>query len=250
MTVFFGKIKTLAALAAGVALATLAFHPQVSAETAPAHNRLTPAEAAQGWRLLWNGVDASGWRGIKIGAFPTKGWQIKDGELSVLKNGRGGDIITEKTYSDFELTAEFKLTAGANSGIKYFAQTNLDKNSGIGLEFQILDDLKHPDAKQGKNGNRTIGSLYDLIAAPKDKPAGTVGVWHSARIVSKNGHVEHWLDGVKVVEFNRRSDSFRALVAKSKYKKFAGFGEWPKGHILLQDHNDHVSFRNIKIREL
>jgi hypothetical protein len=200
--------------------------------------------------LLWNGTDTSGWRSTKGTDFPKKGWEIKDGVLSVLKRGGGGDIITAKKYSNFELVCDFKMTPGANSGIKYFVQLGLDKSgSAIGLEFQILDDVRHPDAKAGKNGNRKIGSLYDLIPAPSDKPVGTIGEWHTARIVTRDAHVEHWLDGVKVVEYERDSEAFRKTVKGSKYKGYEKFGEWNEGHILLQDHGDHVSFRNIKIRE-
>ncbi|MDR1498028.1 MAG: DUF1080 domain-containing protein [Puniceicoccales bacterium] len=245
--------KTRTASVASVAifaLATVAFNQPAAAQCVHGKQNTGVKSPAQGWVPLWNGVDATGWRGAKIQSFPKKGWQMKNGELSVLKNGRGGDIITQKEYSDFELVLEFKLTAAANSGIKYFAQTGLAKNVGIGLEFQILDDQRHPDAKRGEKGTRTVGALYDLIAPPEDKPACGVGVWHTARIVSKNGKIEHWLNGVKVVEYNRHSDSFRARVAASKFKKIPKFGEWEKGHILLQDHNDHVSFRNIKIRDL
>ena len=137
------------------------------------------------------------------------------------------------------------MTEGANSGIKYFAQ--LRKNDAVGPEFQILDDERHSDAKKV---NHRIGALYDLISAPDDKPKGTVNEWHTARIVARGKHVEHWLDGVKVIEYERGSDAFRALVKKSKFRAIPQYGEVERGHILLQDHQDEVSFRNIKIREL
>ncbi|MDR2862553.1 MAG: DUF1080 domain-containing protein [Puniceicoccales bacterium] len=251
-------------LSAGLALALSALCPlsgQTSSggahnhanETTPAPgpiNQLTAEETAAGWQLLWNGTDSTGWRSIKGVDFPKKGWEIKDGVLSVLKHGGGGDIITAKQYANFELSVDFKTTPGANSGIKYFVQHGLDKHMGIGLEYQILDDARHPDAKLGKNGNRKLGSLYDLIPAPADKPAPSVGVWHTARLVVKGAHVEHWFDGVKVVEYDRHSEAFRAAVKASKYKGYKHFGEWETGHILLQDHGDNVSFRNIKIRDL
>lgn len=227
-------------------------------------NRLTEVEQAQGWRLLWDGKTTSGWRGAKLPGFPQKGWEIKDGLLSVLPSGggesiNGGDIITTEEFSDFELQLDFRLTPGANSGIKYFVDPNLLKGEGsaIGLEFQLLDDERHPDAKMGVNGNRTVGSLYDLIPAKNlseadrtTKRVNPPGQWNRARIVVRGKHVEHWLNDIKVVEFERGSQNFRTLVANSKYRDWPRFGEWERGPVLLQDHGDLVSFRSIKIRPL
>jgi hypothetical protein len=226
-------------------------------------NSLSDAEKAAGWRLLWDGKTTDGWRSAKAGSFPAKGWQIEEGVLSVLSSGgqesaAGGDIITRDRFSEFELMLDFKITPGANSGIKYFCQPNLDPITGtgaksatgsaIGLEFQILDDERHPDAKQGRDGNRTMGSLYDLITAAATKQPNPIGEWNSARVLVSGNHVEHWLNGQKVVEYERGSPAFRSIVAQSKYKDIPGFGEWPDGHILLQDHGNQVSFRNIKLR--
>lgn len=224
-------------------------------------NQLTDNDKRKGWRLLWDGQTTNGWRGAKLDKFPEKGWEIKDGALTVLSSDgaesrNGGDIVTEDSFKDFELSVDFKISEGANSGIKYFVDSELNKGEGsaIGMEFQVLDDKAHPDAKQGKNGNRTVGSLYDLIRAENaDSSRGKnfkgVGKWNNARIVVKGGHVEHWLNQIKVVEFDRFSQMFKALVEKSKYEKWDNFGRIPEGLILLQDHGDEVSFRSIKIRE-
>ena len=219
-------------------------------------NTLTAAERQAGWVLLFDGKTSSGWRGAYKDAFPTEGWRIENGEMVVVKadgaeSRNGGDIITLEQYADFELELEAKLTRGANSGVKYFVTERLPKSPGsaIGLEFQLLDDDVHPDAKLGKNGNRTIGSLYDLITA-QNKKASPIGEWNQVRIVSKNKKITHWLNGVKVVEYERGSPAFRELVAASKYKDYAGFGEAEKGHILLQDHGDEVHYRHIKLRKL
>ena len=228
-------------------------------------NRLSAWEQRQGFRLLWDGKTSKGWRGAKLDHFPRQGWDIKDGVLTVLATDGGeatgpGDIITEEQFSDFELELDFKITAGANSGIKYFVDPQLNQGAGsaIGCEFQILDDNKHPDAKKGVAGNRTLGSLYDLIAAENLSNKGGakarmfkgIGQWNRARIVSRNGKVEHWLNNEKVVEYDRYSQMFAALVNYSKYKDWPNFGRWPQGPILLQDHGDTVHFRSIKIREL
>jgi len=229
-------------------------------------NKLTDADKASGWRLLWDGRTPAGWRSAKAESFPKQGWVMKGGELTVQASDGGestaaGDIITRKRYSNFELTADFRITPGANSGIKIFVQPDLSpidkvtgtptsQGSAIGMEFQILDDARHPDAKLGRDGNRTLGSLYDLIASPKDKIVLPVGEWNHARILAQGPHVEFWLNGQKTVEFERGSPEFRATVAGSKYHDIEGFGEWPDGHILLQEHGNEVSFRNVMIREL
>lgn len=221
-------------------------------------NQLTIDEVKNGWELLWDGNTTKGWRGARLDHFPESGWNIENGELTVLASGgaesaAGGDIVTVDTYGDFELKVDFRLTEGANSGIKYYVDTDINKGPGssIGLEYQILDDARHPDAKLGNHeGSRTLASLYDLIQADVNKPAHKIGEWNSAYILSRGNHVEHWLNGVKVLEYERKNDAFRKLVSESKYVKWPNFGEAEKGHILLQDHGDKVSFKNIKIRSI
>ena len=239
--------------------------------TFPVPNTLTDAEKADGWKLLWDGKTFDGWVGEKTGLKtpPTKGWKIEGGVLTVLPRtgvrgkklpkeqaalGGGGDLVTVKSYRDFELSVDFKLTKAANSGIKYFY--NRGQFGGTCEEYQILDTA-HPDAKAGRDGKcRRVASLYDMIPANADDVVKPLGKWNTAKIVSKGNHVEHWLNGKKLIEYERGSEEFRALVAKSKYvkqQKKPGdrWGEAPAGRIKLQDHADStVSFRNIKIREL
>ena len=231
---------------------------ETSAEPIFTKNQLTISEEKNGWELLWDGNTTEGWRGARLDNFPESGWNIENGELTVLASGggestAGGDIVTLDTYGEFELKVDFRLTEGANSGIKYYVDTDLNKGPGssIGLEYQILDDARHPDAKLGNHeGSRTLASLYDLIQADVNKPANNIGEWNSAYILSRDNHVEHWLNGVKVLEYERKSDTYRKLVSESKYVKWPNFGEAERGHILLQDHGDLVSFKNIKIRSI
>ncbi len=229
-------------------------------------NQLTENEKKDGWKLIWDGVNTDNWKGARLNDFPKKGWEINNGELTVLKSSggesaNGGDIVTKKKYKNFILEVDFKITEGANSGIKYFVDTDLNKGAGsaIGCEFQILDDAKHPDAKMGVDGNRTLGSLYDLIKAnakihnphiPNEKYFNGIGIWNRARIVVNGDQVQHFLNGVKIVEYERNTQMWKALVAFSKYKDWPNFGEYEEGNILLQDHGDEVSFKNIKIKEL
>lgn len=216
-------------------------------------NNLSDAEKQQGFELLFDGKTTEGWKSIKNDDFPAQGWEVKDGCLTVLSNKessvRGGDIQTMKKFRAFELKFDFNFTEGANSGVKYGLGNN---GPNTGLEYQILDDARHPDANQGAAGNRKLASLYDLI--PSETEARFVrkpGQWNSGSIiVYPDNRVEHWLNGRKVIEYKRGDNIFRALVARSKFADFEKFGMAAETPVLLQDHNDRVSFRSIKIRKL
>ena len=241
-------------------LASLLLVSQVYA-VAQTPNTLTRKERAEGWRLLWDGKTTDGWVSERGGPFPASGWVIKDGELSTTdlggkEGGAAGDIVTTRKFANYELSVDFRVTTGANSGILYLVDLELKKGPGspVGYEYQILDDAVHPDAKLGKDGDRTVASLYDLIPAAgtsdHTKPIHAVGEWNTARIVVNGTHGEHWLNGVKVLEYDRDSAAFRELVAGSKFKVYPNFAEMHDTCIDLQDHGFPVSFRNIKIREL
>ena len=220
------------------------------------NNTLSEREIKEGWKLLWDGKTTNGWRSAKSNSFPKEGWYIKDGVLGTIESGGGesaaaGDIVTLEKYKNFELIVDFNYSQGANSGIKYLVNTELNKGPGsaIGCEYQILDDKNHPDAKEGISGNRTLAGLYDLIT-PLPKRDNGAGQWNRATIIVNGNHVEHWLNGQKTVEYERGNDVWRALVAKSKFKIWPEFGEASEGNILLQEHGNAVLFKNIKIKVL
>jgi hypothetical protein len=219
---------------------------------------LSPEEQRRGWRHLWDGNSFDGWRSASDSGIEGSGWSINDKILTVnaAEKSHATDLITADVFDNFELIVDFYLTEGANSGLKYFVNKH-DEQAYTGLEFQLIDNKIHPDATMGVKGNRSLGALYDLIP-PKNLSEVTnpdirfkgVRQWNRARIVSIDGHIEHWLNGLKIVAYDRNSQSMEALIQKSKYAELEGFGLDDRGHILLQDHADEVWFRNIKVREL
>ncbi len=219
-----------------------------------AENTLTMKESADGWKLLFDGKSSEGWINAKSGKFPASGWDIRDGAFmtnpALKQADGGGDIVSTGKYRNFELIVDFMYKKGANSGIKYFVDTEAENGTlaSIGCEYQILDDINHPDAGAGFAGNRKLAGLYDLIA-PKDVHDNGYDKWNRAGIVVNGNKVQHWLNGYLVVEYERGNEAWRKLVATSKFKPVKGFGEVETGRILLQEHGDTVSFRNIKIRE-
>ncbi len=220
-------------------------------------NNLSDDEKKQGWKLLFDGKSADQWKGYNQAGFPDKRWQVADGTITITKNDGetpGNDLVTREKFGPvFDFQFEFQLTEGANSGIKYFIPdaAKPESRSGLGPEYQVLDDEKHPDAKNGAVGNRTLASLYDLIPAIKPKNSlKKIGEWNRGRIVTfADGTVQHFLNDQKVVEYQRGSAIWQALVARSKFKDDKGFGEAEAGYLLLQDHKDHVAYRSLKIKQ-
>lgn len=231
-------------------------------ESIGAHNTLTEAEKAEEWILLFDGKTFSGWRGLGREGIPEGHWIIEDGTIKKVPSGEvplqedgqplaGGDIMTTRSFENFELYLEWKIIPGGNSGIKYNVSEEMStsyppESAALGFEYQILDDEKHPDAKIG--ANRTAAALYDLIA-PEGKTLKPVGEFNAARIIFRGNHGEHWLNGVKVLEYELETPQMEELLAASKYRSIPDFAKKRKGHIVLQDHTDTVWFRNIKIRE-
>ena len=228
-----------------IAILLLAGCASTQKETQP--NTLTRAEQRQGWTLLFDGTSATGWRGDGKQKFPEKGWVIENGALRKVAKERGGDIITEKMYSEFDLKFDWKLATGANNGVKYFVTP---ERKGVGHEYQLIDDETVREARN--NSVHSTASFYEVLAPWPNKPAALhpAGEWNSSRILVKGNKVEHWLNGQKVLEYELGSEQVKAGVAKSKFKNVPHFGERVKGHILLTDHSDECTFRNIKILDL
>lgn len=204
-------------------------------------------KSKDGTLSLFDGKTLNGWRKAEKDSAPDHTWFVQNGELTFdPSKGHGGDIVTQKTFKDFDLSVDFKVSDAGNSGIKY----RLLPNTSLGCEFQLIDDSKHPDAKLGVNGNRKTGALYDIFPPAQNKPYKPAGEWNTARIVVKGDNVEHWLNGVKILQYTRGSEPYKQAIAASKFKTTKGFGETNNSPILLQAHGDKVSFKNIKIKEL
>ncbi len=231
-------ISILRPLVAGLALVACSF--------AAEPNSLTKEETAGGWKLLFDGKTPTGWQSLNGGEFPAKGWTVQEGTLHHSQAGGGGDIISTAQFTSFELIWDWKISHAGNSGVKY----NLPNPArNVGFEYQILDDANHPDGIRGGALHQTAG-LYDLIPPAADKKVNPVGEWNTSRLLVDGNHVEHWVNGVKTVSFDIGGPEILAAIAKSKYKAVPGFGAKIKSPILLQDHGDEVSFRNLKVREL
>lgn len=217
-------------------------------------NTLSQQEQEAGWELLFDGEDPKAhWMAKGSETFPAEGWIVEEGVFKVLSGRKGGDIITREQFSDFEFALEFRLTDSANTGIKYFVSPLESENGNTSLngpEYQIIDDFKHESVKDGISPETSTASLY-LLYEPEGKVLHQIGEWNHVKIVARGMHVEHWLNGTKVLEYERGSPDFRARVADTKFNEYSTpYGESEYGHILLQDHNDEAHFRNIKIRRL
>ena len=207
---------------------------------------LTVEEKAAGWRLLFNGEDLSGWRLFGKQTPPGPGWKVEDGILKKLAKVKGGDIVTKEKFNDFEFSWEWRIAAAGNNGVKYLVDET--RPGAPGHEYQMLDDTGHPDGKIGPK--RQTASFYDVLPPGENKVLKPVGEWNASRILVRGNHVEHWLNGAKVLQFELGSDAVKAAVALSKFKSAPRFGEKIEGPIMLTDHQDEAWFRNLKVREL
>jgi hypothetical protein len=243
---YFLCLVMLVGISGGTGLAQT---PASNKKTAIKPNTLTPAEQKAGWRLLFDGETAAGWRGFKKTDFPKDIWVVEDGCLKHLAkdhSGANGDIITVAQFNDFDFQFEWRIAPGGNSGVKYLVTE--ERSGPIAHEYQVLDDDKHPDAQVGSH--RRTAAFYDVLPPNSKKVLRPVGEFNISRILVKGNHVEHWLNGAKVLEYELDSDALKAAIEKSKFKNVAGFEKKIKGPILLQDHGDEVCYRNLKIREL
>ncbi len=203
------------------------------------------AADAPAWETLFDGTSTAKWRGYKQTDFPAKGWVVEGGALKV--QGGGGDLVTRDSYESFELLWEWKVSAGANSGVIYHVSEQFDASYQTGPEYQILDDAKHPD---GQNPKTSAGALYALIAPNTDKQLRPVGEWNKSRLVIYGSHVQHWLNGKLIVQYDLASPELKELIGVSKFKDMPQFARVTSGHICLQDHGDAVWYRNIRVKRL
>jgi hypothetical protein len=233
------------------------------AVTQLAPHTLSAAERAAGWRLLFDGKTFDGWRGLGYDSVPSAHWRIEDGAIRKIPTGEvprmpdgqpasGGDLMTNEAFADFELTWEWKIGRGGNSGVKYNVSEELSmaaaaNHAALGFEYQLLDDSLHED---NQVPSHRAGALYDLIPPNASKTLRPVGQWNTSRIVYRGNHGEHWLNGSKIVEFELGTPRMDSLLAKSKYQSIPNFAQRRAGHIVLQDHGEEVYFRSMKIRVL
>jgi len=232
-------------------------------EPGGALNTLTAEERSDGWTLLFDGKTFDGWRGLGRDHIPAGHWAIEDGTLKKIASGdvprmadgqpvEGGDIMTERAYRNFELSFEWKISPGGNSGVKYNVSEEISTSIGgahsaLGFEYQVIDDQGYPGTLKD---TQMAGALYDLIPPDPDKELMPVGEFNHTRIILQNNHGEHWLNGRKIVEFELGTPRLDSLIAASKFRDIPRFGEHKDGHIVIQDHVDAAWYRNIKIREL
>jgi hypothetical protein len=229
-------------LAVTVASCSSPSRPTTAEETG-GPNSLSEAERAAGWRLLFDGRTTAGWRGFRQASMPA-GWTVVDGALT--RTGGGGDVVTIDQFASFELSLEWQVAAGGNSGILFRVSESADAAFLTGPEMQVLDDAGHPD---GANPLTAAGACYGLYA-PAANVARPAGNWNAVRLIVRGAHVEHWLNGVKIVEYELGSDDWMARLHASPFRDAPGYGREPRGHIVLQDHGDRVAYRSVKIRVL
>ncbi|MEO6290945.1 MAG: DUF1080 domain-containing protein [Ginsengibacter sp.] len=205
-----------------------------------------------GWEILFDGQNTDKWRSKNSEMFPAEGWVVEKGSL-VLNTKGAGDIITREKFGNFELDLDFNLTYSANSGVKYFVGELKNAKTGDivinGPEYQIIDDYNHPEVKDHQDDIAATASCY-LLYVPKNVHLLPPGQWNRIRIIAKGKHVEHWLNGVKTLSYERGSPDFLKRKSETKFKDYDEYGELASGHILLTDHSDKVYFRNIKIKRL
>ena len=240
MNALYSKLSALVLAAACAALTS----PCLADDDKAAANTLTVAEKTAGWKLLFDGKKIEGWRSYATDSFPAEGWVIEDGTLHKQEGIRPGDIMTVDTFENFEFAWQWKLTEGGNNGVKYMITA--ERGAAVGHEYQMIDD-NSPTVKSAESSN---AAFYLVVAPAKDKPNKPMGKWNSSRIVVRGKHVEHWLNGSKVLEYDCGSPAVMEQVALTKFKKYPGFGEKVSGHILLTDHKDPCWYRNLKIRVL
>lgn len=227
-----------------LAIGFLTLSLQAAVAPGPA-NTLTAAERADGWQLLFDGRSLDAWRGYRRDAMPDAGWEIADGTLRTVAKVKGADIITRRSFGDFELSWEWRVARGGNNGVKYFVTENRPQSPGH--EYQMIDDGGYPGKLKAE---QLTGAFYDVLPAAADKPLRPAGEWNTSRVVVRGTRVEHWLNRTKVLAYELGSAPVTEGIARSKFKGHPGFGDKVSGHIMLTYHQDECWYRNLKIREL